>query len=104
MGLISTHHCLVWEMKTGSFPNFFVNKPDQVSGVHQIFSLNIVPNSHPVDRRWFDDERVDLRQFGGQAVDVIFEAGPGPSGNSDFDWGGWSTPVLLDISISGIND
>jgi hypothetical protein len=70
---------------------------------YQVFHRYIDPKNNPEDRRWFD-ERVDLSQFGGQAVDVIFEAGPGPSGNSDFDWGGWSTPVLLDISISGHND
>jgi hypothetical protein len=42
---------------------------------------------------------VDLSQFGGQAVDVIFEAGPGPEGNPNFDWGGWSNPVLLDETL-----
>jgi hypothetical protein len=60
----------------------------------------IDPKNNPEDRRWFD-EQVDLSQFGGQSVEVIFEAGPGPEGNLNFDWGGWSTPVLLDETLPG---
>jgi hypothetical protein len=58
------------------------------------------PKNNAEDRRWFD-ERVNLSQFGGQSVDIIFEAGPGPEGNLNFDWGGWSTPVLLDETLPG---
>jgi len=42
---------------------------------------------------------VDLSRFGGQAVEIIFEALPGPDGNANYDWGGWSTPVLIDETL-----
>lgn len=69
----------------------------------RVFQRIIDPKNNPDDRRWFD-ERVDLSKFGGQAVEIIFEALPGQAGNFDFDWGGWSTPVLIDNSPPDTDD
>jgi tetratricopeptide (TPR) repeat protein len=95
----------VWSPVQGDGVDYkiFIRPHAQPVTLYQVFHRYIDPKNSSEDRRWFD-ERVDLSQFGGQAVEVIFEAGLGPSGNSDFDGGGWSTPVLLDISNSGHND
>ena len=47
---------------------------------------------------------VDLSHFGGQSVEIIFEALPGPAGDVAYDWGGWSTPVLVDETLPAEND
>jgi tetratricopeptide (TPR) repeat protein len=78
--------------------NVYVRHPKDPLVFHQVFHRYIDPKNNPNDRRWFD-ERVDLGRFGGQVVDIIFEALPGPAGDGDYDWGGWSTPVLIDETL-----
>lgn len=80
--------------------NVYVRKPDEPYVLYRVFHRYLDPKNDPDDRRWFD-ERVDLGDYGGQAVDIIFEASPGPAGNTDFDWGGWSSPVLIDETPPG---
>ena len=77
--------------------NIYVQKTEEPNTLHRVFNIYIDPKNNPDDRHWFD-EWVNLDRFGGQAVDIIFEALPGPKGNSNFDWGGWSQPILLDNS------
>jgi 4-amino-4-deoxy-L-arabinose transferase-like glycosyltransferase/tetratricopeptide (TPR) repeat protein len=75
--------------------NIYVSLAEEPSKLYRVFHDYIDPKNNPEDRRWFD-ERVDLSQFGGQAVKIIFEALPGPAGDDSYDWGGWSWPVLVD--------
>jgi hypothetical protein len=75
--------------------NIYVRSPEQSGELYRVFHHYIDPKNNPDDRRWFD-ERVDLSQFGGQAVEVVFEVLPGPRGDDSYDWGGWSWPVLVD--------
>jgi tetratricopeptide (TPR) repeat protein len=95
----------VWSPDHGDGVDYkvFIRPHAQPTTLYQVFHRYIDPKNHAEDRRWFD-ELVDLSQFGGQLVDLIFEAGPGPEGNLNFDRGGWSSPVLLDNSMSGLNN
>ncbi|PWB54420.1 MAG: hypothetical protein C3F13_06600 [Anaerolineales bacterium] len=91
----------VWDPAKGDGVeyNIYIRYPDNPNLVYRIFSKYIDPKNNPNDRIWFD-EAVDLSQYGGQMVQIIYEALPGPAGNSDFDWGGWSQPVLIDETSS----
>lgn len=95
----------VWSPEQGDGVDYkvFIRPHAQPNTLYQVFHRYIDPKNNPAFRRWFD-ERVDLSQFGGQAVEVIFEAGPGPEGNLNFDWGGWSNPVLLDETLPGLEN
>jgi tetratricopeptide (TPR) repeat protein len=95
----------VWEAEKsdGVEYNLYVRSLNDPNKLHKVFQRFVDPKNNPDDRLWFDD-RVDLSEFGGQAVEIIFEALPGPAGNYDFDWGGWSTPVLIDNSPTDADD
>jgi len=82
--------------------NIYVQRPEEPYKLYRVFHRIIDPKNNPDDRRWFD-ERVDLSRFGGQTVKIIFEALPGPAGNANYDWGGWSAPVLVDETLPGEN-
>ncbi|MEM4203751.1 MAG: tetratricopeptide repeat protein [Candidatus Methanomethylicaceae archaeon] len=92
----------VWSPEKGDGVeyNIYVQRSDEPYKLYRVFHRYIDPKNNPDDRRWFD-ERVDLSRFGGQEVKVIFEALPGPAGNADYDWGGWSAPVLVDNTPPG---
>lgn len=90
----------VWtaERSDGAEYNLYVRTAEEPEVLHQVYQRRIDPKNNPDDRRWFD-ERIDLSKYGGQQVEIIFEALPGPANNFDFDWGGWSSPVLIDETI-----
>jgi hypothetical protein len=91
----------VWSQRgDGVEYNIYVRDPDEVNTLYQIFGRYCDPKHAPDDRRWFD-ERVDLSRFGNRTVEIIFETLPGPAGDSDYDWGGWSEPVLIDETLPG---
>ena len=92
----------VWSPDKGDGVEYsiYVRHPDEPYVLHRVFQRYIDPKNNPDDRHWFD-ERVGLSPFGGQAVDIIFEALPGSAGDATYDWGGWSTPVLVDESLPG---
>lgn len=75
--------------------NLYIRSEQRPDALYRVYQNIIDPKNNPEDRRWFD-ERVDLRQFGGQHVEIVFEALPGTANNFDYDWGGWSQPVLID--------
>jgi len=66
------------------------------------YNRYIDPKNNPEDRRW-QDQVVDLSSYGGQTVDIVFEALPGPAGDANFDWGGWSTPVIVADDMALLN-
>ena len=76
--------------------NIYVRRLVEPDKLYLVFRKYIDPKNNAEDRRWFD-ERLDLSQFSGQAVEFLFETRPGPADNANFDWGGWSTPVLIDM-------
>jgi len=74
--------------------NVYVRYPDEPYKLYRVFHRYLDPKRNPGDRHWLD-QVVDLSAYGGETVDVIFETLPGPAGDANFDWGGWSTPVLV---------
>ncbi|MFQ5353410.1 MAG: sulfatase-like hydrolase/transferase [Thermodesulfobacteriota bacterium] len=58
-----------------------------------LFKRYIDPKSIETDRRWFD-ESLDLSAFKGKAVEVLFKTSAGPRNDPEFDWSGWSSPVI----------
>lgn len=91
----------VWsaENSDGVEYTLYVRSLEDPLTLHKVYQRKIDPMNNPDDRRWFD-ERIDLSSFGGQEVEIIFEAMPGPAENFDFDWGGWGNPVLVDDTIT----
>jgi hypothetical protein len=73
--------------------NIYVRHPDEQLAT-QVFHHFLDPQSNPDDRHWFDGV-ADLSDYGGQTVEVIFETLPGPAGDANSDWGGWSQPILV---------
>jgi hypothetical protein len=64
------------------------------NGPQQVFSTYIDPKKDEFDRRWHS-YTVDLNEFSGQDVLIIFETGSGPAGDYRYDWAGWGEPRLL---------
>jgi len=86
----------IWSANKGDGMEFnvYLSRQDEPNKLYWIFQKYIDPKNNPNDQRWFD-ENLDLSEFGGQQVEIIFETRAGPNGNADFDWGGWSWPVLV---------
>ena len=81
-----------WD-KEGDGVTFEVSVIDQKSAKTMIFSNYIDPKANSSDRKWFDQD-VDLNDFAGQTVSIIFSTTFGPRGNGAFDWAGWSSPRI----------
>jgi hypothetical protein len=54
-----------------------------------LYERTLDPRDVPGDRRWFD-ETVDLSPFRGQTGTLELECSPGPRGDYEADWLGWS--------------
>jgi hypothetical protein len=63
-------------------------------GILQLFSDYIDPKNKVNDRRWHP-HTIDLSEYAGQEVSLIFETGTGPEGDYQYDWAGWGEPRLL---------
>jgi hypothetical protein len=63
------------------------------AGIHLLYSRYVDPKHHQADRYWLPI-RVDLSPFGGKLVRVILVTGPGPAGDTRYDWAGWGEPHL----------
>jgi hypothetical protein len=63
-------------------------------GAHQLFSTYIDPKHNPADRRWHPFT-IDLSEYAGQKVTIIFETGTGPAGDYRYDWAGWGEPRIV---------
>jgi tetratricopeptide (TPR) repeat protein len=82
--------------------NLYVRYPNEPYVLNQVYHRYLDPKNVADDRHWLD-QVVDLSDYGGQIVDLIFEALPGPAGDASFDWGGWSTPVLVADDMAVLN-
>ncbi|MHB8134991.1 MAG: hypothetical protein ACYDH1_12305 [Anaerolineaceae bacterium] len=91
----------VWSSETadGAEYNIYIRDLKNPSDLFRVFHKTVDPKNNLDDRRWFE-ESVELSRFGGKSVEITFEALPGSFGNYDFDWGGWSNPVLVDETSS----
>jgi len=71
--------------------NVYVNPGAELQ---QVFSTSIDPKANESDRRWHPYS-VDLDEFAGQDVSIVFETGSGQDGDYRFDWAGWGEPRIL---------
>ena len=87
----------VWDPAKGDGVeyNIYIARSNEPEKLYRVYHRIVDPKNNLDVRQWLD-ERVNLSQFGGQEVKIIFETTAGPNGNSDFDWAGWSRPVLVD--------
>jgi hypothetical protein len=58
-----------------------------------LLSREIDPKRDPRDRRWHDVV-LDLSEHAGREVTLVFATFGGPAGDIDYDWAGFSDPVL----------
>jgi hypothetical protein len=86
----------VWSKSDGVEYNIYLQKPEEPDVLYRVFHRYLDPNNNPDDRDWLDQE-VNLSDYDGQTVDIIFEALPGLAGDTNYDWGGWSNPVLVTV-------
>jgi arylsulfatase A-like enzyme len=84
--------------RPGDGVRFIVEVVDETGQAHRLYERLLDPYHRPADRDWFD-ERVDLRAFAGQRLQVVFrtEAGANPQN----DWAAWSAPMLVSWEASG---
>lgn len=82
--------------------NLYVRYPYEPHVLHRVYHRYLDPKNVAKDRHWLD-QVVDLSPYGGQTIDLIFETLPGPAGDTCFDWGGWSTPVLVADDMAVLN-
>lgn len=66
---------------------------EDTAGMHLLYSRYVDPKHHQADRYWLP-VRVDLSRFVGKLVRLILVTGPGPAGDSRYDWAGWGMPRL----------
>jgi hypothetical protein len=59
-----------------------------------LFSTFINPRDVPDDKAG-RPVRLDLSQYAGREVELLFSTDPGPSGNNAFDWAGWAKPQFV---------
>ena len=86
----------VWstDMGDGVGFNVYISQKDKPWVWQRVFYKYLDPKNNPDDRHW-QDFSVALDTYNGQEVEIIFETDPGPYGNSDYDWAGWSEPVII---------
>lgn len=81
-----------WE-RPGDGVSFAVHI-DPGNGPQRVFSAYIDPKKDEFDRRWHS-YTVDLDDYSGQDVLIVFETGTGPAGDYRYDWAGWGDLRLL---------
>lgn len=81
-----------WE-RPGDGVSFAVHI-DPGNGPQRVFSAYIDPKKDEFDRRWHS-YTVDLNDYSGQDVLIVFETGTGPAGDYRYDWAGWGDLRLL---------
>jgi len=80
--------------RAGDGVRFAVDVIDSEGENPEVYSRYIDPKHIADERRWIEAS-VDLSDFSGQDVSVIFRTSPGPEGNAYFDWSAWGEPRLV---------
>ena len=68
----------------------------------QVYSRYLNPDDSQFSPTW-QDVVLDLSKFAGDDVEIIFETLPGPTNDVNYDWGGWSSPVIV-AKTNSVND
>jgi len=82
----------VWSPEKGDGVEFdvYINQSDDKK---KIFSQYIDPKNNPADRKWYCSE-INVSQYRNKTISLSFVTLPGPTGNSSYDWAGWSDIYL----------
>ncbi len=75
--------------KGGDGVDFAIKVKDKTGEVRQVFSNYIDPKHDVKERHWMEGN-IDLKAYQGQAVELLLSTGPGPKGDTSYDWAGWS--------------
>lgn len=82
-----------WSLE-GDGVTFSVYIADEQNNAQQVFSTYIDPKHRPQDRRW-QFHSIDLSNYTGKTITIIFETNTGPFGDYRYDWAGWGEPRIL---------
>lgn len=78
----------VWDKRNGDGVTFEVTIKDSMKE-NILFSRYINPKVNEDERKWIDSS-VDLSEYRGKEVILSLKTSPGPAGNNEYDWAGWS--------------
>ncbi len=85
-----------WSPDNGDGVDFQIEVyADRIS--YTIFSEYIDPKNNESDRHWFT-HCISLELFANQNIQVSLITSPGPKNDFNFDWAGWSNPVIVKTS------
>lgn len=86
----------VWDSEKSDGMQFkiYLRDTEDQAILYEIFDSYLAPQ--PGVKQEWQDVVLDLRKFGGKRVEITFETLPGPENNSAFDWGGWSSPIIVE--------
>jgi hypothetical protein len=65
-----------------------------------LYSRYIDPKHNVTERRWIDDE-IDLTEYAGREIKLLFSTGPGPRGDGGCDWAGWGGMQFVGKAANG---
>lgn len=78
----------VWDKRNGDGVIFeIIIKEGMKENI--LFSRYINPKVNEDERKWIDNS-VDLSEYRGKEVLLSLKTSPGPAGNNEYDWAGWS--------------
>ena len=63
-------------------------------GTIQVFSVYIDPKNNYEDQQW-NSYMIDLSDYAGQTINIVFKTDCGPAEDCRYDWAGWGEPRLL---------
>lgn len=75
--------------------DFTLELRHQDGTIKRLFSKYMNPRDNPFDRNWFD-AKIDLSEYIGEDIELLFSTMPGPKGDNSWDHAGWG-----DISFGG---
>jgi tetratricopeptide (TPR) repeat protein len=83
----------VWQLGRGDGVQFDIYIEEEQKKWHPL-SEYIDPKNIADQRKWQDRE-IDLSQWAGQTVTIVYETGPGPNDDYRYDWFGWGEPRIV---------
>jgi hypothetical protein len=104
IGNVSIGNASILRFATAMDPQIW--SPDKGDGVEyrvyvlsgqredQVFSEYLDPKNNPNQRKW-NEYSVDLSDYTGQNVTLVFSTLPGPGNNTAWDWSWWANPEIL---------
>ena len=79
---------LVYE-KAGDGVGFTLELQTPDGTIRKIFHNYVDPKHNVAERKWVRG-KLDLHEFTGQSVTLLFSTDPGPKGDTNYDWAGWT--------------